>query len=54
MAVEITKCYYNEKNTAKQRGGQINGLPDLGYNAGEILRLSSALANAIKQENFSE
>jgi hypothetical protein len=54
MAVEITKRYCDEKNTVEQRGGQINGLPDLGYNAGETLRLSSALANAIKQENFSE
>jgi hypothetical protein len=48
MAMEIAKRYCDEKNTAEQRGGQINGLPDSGYNAGETLRLGSALANAVK------
>jgi hypothetical protein len=35
MAVEIAKRYCDEKDTAEQRGGQINGLPDSGYDAGE-------------------
>jgi hypothetical protein len=48
MAIEIAKRYYDEKDTAEQRGGQINSLPDLGYDAGETLRLGSALANAVK------
>jgi len=35
MAVEITKRYCDEKDTAEQRGGQINGLSNSGYNAGK-------------------
>ena len=35
MAVEIAKRYCDEKDMAEQRGGQINGLPGLGYNIGE-------------------
>ena len=52
MAIEIIKRYYDEKDMAEQRRRQINGLPNLEYNAEETLRLSSALVNAIKQENF--
>jgi len=39
---------------AEQRGGQINGLPNSGYDAEETPRLGSALANAVERENFSE
>jgi hypothetical protein len=35
MAVEIAKRYCDEKDTAEQRGGQINGLFNSGYNTGE-------------------
>jgi hypothetical protein len=37
MAVEIAKHYYDEKDMVEQRGGQINGLSDSGYNVGETL-----------------
>ena len=35
MAVEIAKRYCDEKDTAEQRGGQINSLSDSGYDTGE-------------------